>query len=88
MLAGFYFEFNLKLAAVRFKGHFGELSVLQSGAFTVDKCFDVSSVALRETIVSEMLEVQAELSKTKQGPHLLRKFDLDGYFFFPFYIFK
>ncbi|KAJ0744968.1 putative nucleolar protein [Helianthus annuus] len=64
---------------IKFKGHFGELSVLQSGAFTVDKCFDVSSVALRETIVSEMLEVQAELSKTKQGPHLLRKFDLDGY---------
>ncbi|XP_076885775.1 pumilio homolog 23-like [Bidens hawaiensis] len=64
---------------IKYKGHFGELSVLQSGSFTVDKCFDVSSVALRETIVSEMLDVQAELSKTKQGPHLLRKFDVDGY---------
>ncbi|KAI7737970.1 hypothetical protein M8C21_004932 [Ambrosia artemisiifolia] len=64
---------------IKFKGHFGELSVLQSGSFTVEKCFDVSSVALREVIVSELSEVQAELSKTKQGPHLLRKFDVDGY---------
>lgn len=64
---------------VKLKGHFGELSVLQSGSFTVEKCFDVSSVSLKEVIVSEMLDVQAELSKTKQGPHLLRKLDVDGY---------
>ncbi|KAD6794826.1 hypothetical protein E3N88_05722 [Mikania micrantha] len=64
---------------VKFKGHFGELSVIPSGSFTVEKCFDVSSVSLREVIVSELLDVQAELSKTKQGPHLLRKFDVDGY---------
>ncbi|KAI3775169.1 hypothetical protein L1987_49738 [Smallanthus sonchifolius] len=64
---------------VKFKGHFGELSVLPSGSFTVEKCFDVSNVSLREVIVSEMLDVQAVLSKTKQGPHLLRKFDVDGY---------
>lgn len=53
--------------------------MLQSGSFTVEKCFDVSSVALREVIVSEMLAVQAELSKTRQGPHLMRKLDVDGY---------
>nr|XP_043623770.1 pumilio homolog 23 [Erigeron canadensis]XP_043623771.1 pumilio homolog 23 [Erigeron canadensis] len=64
---------------IKLKGHFGELCVLQSGSFTVEKCFDASSVALREVIVSEMLAVQAELSKTRQGPHLLRKFDIDGY---------
>lgn len=64
---------------VKLKGHFGELCVLQSGSFTVEKCFDVSSVALREVIVSEMLAVQAELSKTRQGPHLMRKLDVDGY---------
>lgn len=64
---------------VKFKGHFGELAVLQSGAFTVDKCFDVSNVSLREVIVSEMLPVQKEVSKTKQGPHLLRKVDIEGY---------
>ncbi|XP_071716209.1 pumilio homolog 23 [Rutidosis leptorrhynchoides] len=64
---------------VKLKGHFGELCVLPSGSFTVEKCFDVSSVALKEVIVSEMLAVQAELSKTRQGPHLLRKLDVDGY---------
>lgn len=55
--------------------------MLQSGSFTVEKCFDVSSVSLREVIVSEMVNVQAELSKTRQGPHLLRKLDVDGYVF-------
>ncbi|XP_024980355.1 pumilio homolog 23 isoform X2 [Cynara cardunculus var. scolymus] len=64
---------------VKLKGHFGELSMLLAGSFTVKKCFDVSSVALREVIVSEMLAVQAELSKTKHGPHFLRTFDVEGY---------
>ncbi|KAJ9537636.1 LOW QUALITY PROTEIN: hypothetical protein OSB04_030369 [Centaurea solstitialis] len=73
---------------VKLKGHFGELSVLQSGSFTVEKCFDVSSVALREVIVSEMLAVQAELSKTKQGPHLLRKLDVDGQVLFLYWYAK
>nr|GEX83141.1 pumilio homolog 23 [Tanacetum cinerariifolium] len=64
---------------IKLKGHFAELCVLQSGSFTVEKCFDVSSLALREVIVSEMSTVQAELSKTRQGPHLLRKLDVEGY---------
>lgn len=34
-------------------------------------------MSLREAIVSELLAVQPELSKTKQGPHLLRKLDAD-----------
>lgn len=50
-----------------------------SGSFTVDKCFSVSNVSLREVIVSELLAVQTELSKTKQGPFLMRKLDVDGY---------
>lgn len=62
----------------RLKGHFGELAVLQSGAFTVDKCFDVSNVSLKEVIVSEMVALQGEISKTRQGPHLLRKLDIEG----------
>ncbi|KAL7599678.1 pumilio homolog 23 [Lactuca sativa] len=64
---------------VKLKGHFGELAVLQSGAFTVDKCFDVSNVSLKEVIVSEMVALQGEISKTRQGPHLLRKLDIEGY---------
>lgn len=62
----------------RLRGHFGELSVNSSGAFTIEKCFNVSNLALRETIVSELLPVQAELSKTKQGPYLLKKLDVEG----------
>lgn len=34
---------------------------------------------MREMIVSELLPVQKELSKTRQGPYLLKKLDVDGY---------
>ncbi|KAM3232888.1 hypothetical protein P3L10_018247 [Capsicum annuum] len=63
----------------KLRGHFGELSVHPFGSFTVEKCFTASNLNLRETIVSEMLPLQAELSKTKQGPYLLRKLDIDGF---------
>ncbi|KAG8364895.1 hypothetical protein BUALT_Bualt18G0046100 [Buddleja alternifolia] len=64
---------------IKLRGHFGELSVLPSGSFTVDKCFNESNMSLRETIVSELLPVQTELSKTKQGPYLLKKLDVEGF---------
>lgn len=48
-----------------------------SGSFTIEKCFTASNVSLREAIASDLLEVQTELSKTKQGPYLLRKLDID-----------
>lgn len=48
-----------------------------SGSFTVEKCFIAGNMSLREAIVSELVDVQSELSKTKQGPHLLRKLDVD-----------
>ncbi|KAK1375882.1 Pumilio RNA-binding repeat [Heracleum sosnowskyi] len=64
---------------VRLRGHFKDLSLHPSGAFTVEKCFSVSNMSMRELIVSELLDVQSELSKTKQGPHLLRILDVDGY---------
>lgn len=64
---------------VRLRGHFKDLSLHPSGAFTVEKCFSVSNMSMREVIVSELLGVQSELSKTKQGPHLLRILDVDGY---------
>ncbi|OIT05222.1 PREDICTED: pumilio homolog 23 isoform X1 [Nicotiana attenuata] len=67
-----------KLVA-KLRGHFGELSVHPFGSFTVEKCFTASNLSLRETIVSEMLPLQSELSKTKQGPYLLRKLDIDGF---------
>ncbi|KAK7338199.1 hypothetical protein VNO77_18801 [Canavalia gladiata] len=59
--------------------HFGEVALHPSGAFTIEKCFTASNLSLRESIVSELLTVQSELSKTKQGSYLLRKLDIDGF---------
>ncbi|KZV41158.1 pumilio23 [Dorcoceras hygrometricum] len=64
---------------IKLQGHFGELSVHSSGSFIVDKCFTASNLSLRETIVSELLVVQTELSKTKQGPYLLKKLDVERF---------
>lgn len=63
----------------KLKGHFGELAMHPSGSFTVSKCFSVSDVPLREAIVCELVTIQKELSKTKQGPGLVKSFDVDGY---------
>lgn len=49
-----------------------------SASFTVEKCFNASDVPLREVIVTDLLGVQKELSKTRQGPLLLRNLDVDG----------
>ncbi|KAK8584924.1 hypothetical protein V6N13_138867 [Hibiscus sabdariffa] len=50
-----------------------------SGSCTVEKCFSAGSLSQKEAIASELLAVRTELSKTKQGPHLLRKLDIDRY---------
>lgn len=64
---------------MKLRGHFGGLALHPSGSFTVEKCFIAGNLSLREAIVSELLEVQTELSKTKHGPVLLRKLDVDGF---------
>ncbi|XWS19990.1 hypothetical protein CRYUN_Cryun31cG0063300 [Craigia yunnanensis] len=64
---------------VKLRGHFVELAMNPSGSFTVERCFNAGSLSLREAIASELLAVRTELSKTKQGPHLLRKLDIDRY---------
>ncbi|KAJ0075862.1 hypothetical protein Patl1_33864 [Pistacia atlantica] len=64
---------------LKLRGHFGELSTHSSGSFTVERCFTAGSLSLRESIASELLAVRTELSKTKQGPYLLRKLDIDGF---------
>lgn len=63
----------------RLRGHFGELAMHPSSSFTVEKCFAASNVCLKETIASELMVIQAELSKTKHGPYLLKKLDIDGF---------
>ncbi|KAK8551347.1 hypothetical protein V6N13_119817 [Hibiscus sabdariffa] len=64
---------------VKLRGHFGELAMQLSGSFTVERCFSAGSLSQKEAIASELLAVRTELSKTKQGPHLLRKLDIDRY---------
>ncbi|KAG2722487.1 hypothetical protein I3760_02G130300 [Carya illinoinensis] len=64
---------------MKLRGHFGELSMHSSGSFTVEKCFTVGNLSLREAIVTELVAVQSELSKTKQGPYLIRKLDVDRF---------
>ncbi|KAL2345982.1 hypothetical protein Fmac_007267 [Flemingia macrophylla] len=63
----------------KLQGHYGEVALQAFGAFTIDKCFTASNLSLREAIVSEMLAVRSELSKTKHGSYLVRKLDIDGY---------
>ncbi|CAJ1976064.1 unnamed protein product [Sphenostylis stenocarpa] len=63
----------------KLRGHFGEIALHSSGAFTVEKCFTASNLSLREAIVSEVLAVRSDLSKTKQGSFLLRRLDVDGF---------
>ncbi|PON78276.1 Coatomer beta subunit [Trema orientale] len=63
----------------KLRGQFGELSMNMSGSFTVEKCFTASNISLQEAIVTELSAVRSELSKTKQGPHLMRKLDVDGF---------
>ncbi|KAF3776392.1 Pumilio-like protein 23 [Nymphaea thermarum] len=65
-----------KLIAKRLEGHFGELALLSSGSYTVEKCFTCGSLSLKELIVSELSSVQIALSRTKHGPHLLKKLDV------------
>ncbi|PKI34486.1 hypothetical protein CRG98_045123 [Punica granatum] len=39
---------------VKLQGHFGEISMHSSGSFIVEKCFTVSNLSMKETIVSEL----------------------------------
>jgi nucleolar protein 9 len=46
----------------RFVGHFGALAMDRLGAFSVMKCFDKLSLAHKEVVVQELLQVEAKLS--------------------------
>lgn len=63
---------------VKLQGHFREISMHSSGSFIVEKCFIVSNLSMKEVIVSELSAVRNELSKTKHGPHLIRKLNVNG----------
>lgn len=60
-------------------GHFGELALCMLSSFTVEKCFSVGDITLKEAIASELALVQPDLEKTKHGPHLIKKCDIMGY---------
>ncbi|KAK4789553.1 hypothetical protein SAY86_016857 [Trapa natans] len=63
---------------VKLQGHFGDISMHSSGSFIVEKCFTASNLSMKEVIVSELSYVRNELSKTKHGPHLIRKLNVNG----------
>lgn len=63
----------------KLQGHFGELSMHPSSSFTVEKCFHASNMTLKEAIANELQTIQAELSKRKHGPHLLRNLEIDEF---------
>lgn len=63
----------------KLQGHYGEIAMNPSGSFLVEKCFTASNFSHKEAIVSEMLAMQTELSKTKHAIHLLKKLDVDRF---------
>ncbi|KAK9150888.1 hypothetical protein Syun_009197 [Stephania yunnanensis] len=63
----------------KLQGYFGELAMHPSGSFLVEKCFSSSNLPLKETIAAELSVVRSEISKTKQGPYLLRKLDIEEF---------
>ncbi|KAJ0987455.1 hypothetical protein J5N97_005811 [Dioscorea zingiberensis] len=63
----------------KLQGYFGELSMHRGSSFTVEKCFHASNINLKEAIAKELQNIQAELSKSKHGPHLLRNLEIDEF---------
>ncbi|CAL9190243.1 pumilio homolog 23-like [Musa acuminata AAA Group] len=71
---------KVKLKVItKLQDHYGELALRTSSSFTVEKCFTSGNTSLKETIAAELLAVHDELSKTKHGPYLLTKLDIDGF---------
>ena len=63
----------------KLQGHYGEIAMYPSGSFLVEKCFTASNFSHKEAIVSELLAMQNELSRTRHAIHLLKKLDVDRY---------
>jgi hypothetical protein len=55
-----------------------------SGSFLVEKCFAASNFSHKEAIVSELLAMQNELSRTRHAIYLLKKLDVDRFAIFLF----
>ncbi|WOK98131.1 hypothetical protein Cni_G06841 [Canna indica] len=74
-----YVSTKMKLKVVtKLQDHYAELAMGTASSFTVEKCFASSNMSLKENIAAELLAARAELSKTKHGPYLLKKLDIDG----------
>lgn len=63
----------------RLKGHFAELALSPICSFTVEKCFQIGDIKLKEMIAAELAVSQSELSKTRHGPYLLKRCDIASY---------
>jgi nucleolar protein 9 len=63
----------------RLKGHFAELALSPICSYTVEKCFQIGDIKLKEMIAAELSSSQSELSKTRHGPYLLKRCDIASY---------
>ncbi|KAJ7557399.1 hypothetical protein O6H91_05G125000 [Diphasiastrum complanatum] len=62
----------------KLKGHFAELATHPVSSFTVEKCFSIADINLKEAITSELVSVEDNLTRSKHGPYLLKRFDVTG----------
>ncbi|KAG0588969.1 hypothetical protein KC19_2G281800 [Ceratodon purpureus] len=63
----------------KLKGHFAELALSPICSYTVEKCFQIGDIKLKEMIAAELALSQSELSKTRHGPYLLKRCDIASY---------
>jgi nucleolar protein 9 len=63
----------------RLKGHFAELGVEPICSYVVEKSFSVGDMKLKEMIAAELTLAESELSKTRNGPFLLKRCNIPSY---------
>ncbi len=66
----------------RLKGHFAELGVEPICSYVVEKSFSVGDMKLKEMIAAELTLAESELSKTRNGPFLLKRCNIPSYVFY------
>jgi nucleolar protein 9 len=63
----------------KLKGHFAELGVEPICSYVVEKSFSVGDMKLKEMIAAELTLAESELSKTRNGPFLLKRCNIPSY---------
>jgi nucleolar protein 9 len=73
---------NTREVGGRLKGHFAELGVEPICSYVVEKSFSVGDMKLKEMIAAELTLAESELSKTRNGPFLLKRCNIPSYVFY------